>query len=63
MNLAGGNSAAKQHWSKGSVTACNKKMSVNKLDSVDFNKTLESYPEYCCVKCVARFNLSAGNKK
>jgi hypothetical protein len=55
MNLATGNSATKEHWSRGAKTACNRKMSVGKNDTEFFKIIAEKTPEQCCSKCLAQF--------
>jgi len=56
MNLATGNSAKKEHWSRGAKTACNRKMSVGKNDTEIFKIIAEKNPEFCCSKCLIQFN-------
>jgi hypothetical protein len=56
MNIVSGQSAKKQHLSVGSITACNRKMSIGKNDYIDFKSWVNSNPEICCSKCLAQFN-------
>ena len=56
MNLATGNSAKKEHWSRGAKTACNRKMSVGKNDTDFFKLIAAQSPQMCCSKCLAKFN-------
>lgn len=56
MNLATGNSAKKEHWSRGSRTACNRRMSTASNDTEYFKIIVEKNPEQCCSKCLVQFN-------
>jgi len=55
MNTVTGNSAKKEHWSRGATTACNRKMSTGKSDTEIFKLMVQSKPEMCCSKCLAQF--------
>jgi hypothetical protein len=56
MNLATGNSAKKEHLSKGAYTACNRKMSTFKNEYDSFKHYANNYPQICCTKCLEQFN-------
>ena len=56
MNIATGNSAIKIHWASGSMTACNKKISVGKEETKEFAESVKKAPEMCCKKCLSKFN-------
>lgn len=55
MNIATGQSAAKEHLANGSMTACNRKISTGKNDAAQFKVIAEKHPEKCCAKCLAKF--------
>jgi hypothetical protein len=56
MNIVSGQSAKKEHLSIGSITACNRKMSVGKNDYESFKHYANKYPQICCAKCLSKFN-------
>jgi len=58
MNIASGNSAIKIHWSKGALTACNKKMSVGKEETKSFGEIAKNTPEICCKSCLNKFKAT-----
>lgn len=59
MNLASGNSGTKIHWSRGSLTACNRKMSTNK-DETEHFQNVDLHDR--CKKCQSVFEKSQFKK-
>lgn len=62
MNTATGNSAFKIHLVRGSMTACNRKMSVGKVETDSFRRYLELNPDMLCKKCLSEYNRLLARK-
>ena len=57
INITAGQSAKKEHLRNGAATACNRRTSgIGNNEFEDFKWIAEKYPEYCCQKCLNRFN-------
>lgn len=55
--ITAGQSSKRQHLRNGAGTACNRRTSgIGANDFEDFKWSAEKYPEYCCQKCLNRFN-------